>query len=273
MNRILLVLLYLSLASFLSKDSGGFLKINGKSEYILRKGNGTPAVVFVTGIGATSDNFSEIQSSISKLTLTISYDKAGLGKSETMGTERSLDNMAAELDSILIKESVTAPCILVGHSRGGLLLRYFANKYPEKVAGLILIDPSSIEALQKKRAIRSREDRVTYDSINKLTYKDASANETANEFKNFYLTDTLLLKGIYFSTSLPITIIASTKKSKEKYGNMDTDIKIDLYKSWIQKSPQVKLVLTDKASHSIHNEQPKLVIDEITSMYNKLSGH
>jgi pimeloyl-ACP methyl ester carboxylesterase len=54
--------------------------------------------------------------------------------------------MIDELRSLLAQAGARPPYILVGHSFGGLLIRAFAALYPQEVAGLVLVDPVSIQA-------------------------------------------------------------------------------------------------------------------------------
>ena len=39
--------------------------------------------------------------------------------------------------------SIDGPYMLVGHSLGALLVRAFAQRFPEEVAGLVLVDPAA----------------------------------------------------------------------------------------------------------------------------------
>jgi pimeloyl-ACP methyl ester carboxylesterase len=50
--------------------------------------------------------------------------------------------MVSELCDILSEEEIKPPCVLVGHSLGGFITRYFISLYPEEVAGLLLLDPA-----------------------------------------------------------------------------------------------------------------------------------
>ena len=49
---------------------------------------------------------------------------------------------AGELAQLLDRAGVPAPYLLVGHSFGGLVAQLFASQYPQRVAGLVLIDAS-----------------------------------------------------------------------------------------------------------------------------------
>jgi pimeloyl-ACP methyl ester carboxylesterase len=48
--------------------------------------------------------------------------------------------MAEELHTLLANSGISGPYLLVGHSLGGAVARQFASKYPDKVAGLVMVD-------------------------------------------------------------------------------------------------------------------------------------
>ena len=48
--------------------------------------------------------------------------------------------MVEDLHTLLQVAEVEGPHILVGHSFGGLLVRLYAHRYPEEVAGIVLVD-------------------------------------------------------------------------------------------------------------------------------------
>jgi pimeloyl-ACP methyl ester carboxylesterase len=49
----------------------------------------------------------------------------------------------ADLHALLITAREPSPYVLVGHFWGGLIARPFASTYPDKVSGLVLVDPAS----------------------------------------------------------------------------------------------------------------------------------
>ncbi len=66
------------------------------------------------------------------------YDRAGIGKSETGPNPRNIERLSAELDSVINNFKV----ILVGHSLGGLIIRDYAIKNPEKTGTMLFVDPT-----------------------------------------------------------------------------------------------------------------------------------
>src|SRR5688572_18465161 len=137
--RLVVLLL---VASCVEKGSDRFVTINGNDQHILDLGKGKPVVVFVAGFGNDLKTYDRVQQALSTQTRTISYDRAGLGKSALTVPDRSLETLVNELNAILEQENISSPYILVGHSSGGHIVRYFAHAYPAKVAGMVLIDPS-----------------------------------------------------------------------------------------------------------------------------------
>jgi pimeloyl-ACP methyl ester carboxylesterase len=126
--------------------AGRWIKVGkGHSLYLLEQGNGGPAVIFESGIGATNLNWRHVQGIVSRFTATASYDRAGLGFSSPCRSARTPGNIAAELHEMLQRANIKPPYILVGHSFGGLVVRRYALLYPKDVAGVVLVDPMRCE--------------------------------------------------------------------------------------------------------------------------------
>jgi pimeloyl-ACP methyl ester carboxylesterase len=116
--------------------------VGGRQLHIDVRGNGRPVVVLEAGIAATSISWSLVQNRIAEFATVVSYDRAGLGWSHHAAPHRPTALAAAEeLALLLDRASIAPPYILVGHSFGGLIVRIFQQTFPEKVAGLVLVDP------------------------------------------------------------------------------------------------------------------------------------
>jgi pimeloyl-ACP methyl ester carboxylesterase len=127
-------------------SEGRFVSIGrGAKLYLFELGAGEPTVVMESGIGATHLNWRHIQETVAQFANTVSYDRCGLGWSSACQSARTPAKIAAELDRLLQAGGFKPPYILVGHSFGGLVMRRFALLYPEKVAGVLLIDPMRCE--------------------------------------------------------------------------------------------------------------------------------
>src|SRR5262249_35523060 len=82
---------------------------------------------------------------LAALTATYSYDRAGLGWSASTGRRCNLSQMADELHAWLETLHVPRPYVLAGHSYAAYILRIYARRFPDEIAGIILIDPLTPE--------------------------------------------------------------------------------------------------------------------------------
>lgn len=113
--------------------------------HVLKQGSGSPAVVFESGLASSSLSWSLIQPEVAKFAATYSYDRAGVGWSDAGNTGCSLDKIGADLHALLDEQHVSRPLVLVAHSFGGLIARFYAHRFREELAGLVLIDPATPE--------------------------------------------------------------------------------------------------------------------------------
>lgn len=98
-------------------------------------------LLFLHGVASNHTRWSEFlkHSSVSDSWDTVRLDLRGHGQSHLRGAashERWCDDLRALLDACGYEHAV-----VVGHSLGANLAVFFAQRYPQRVAGLILIDP------------------------------------------------------------------------------------------------------------------------------------
>ncbi len=119
---------------------GQMIDIGGYRLHMQVEGAGTPTVVFDSGAGGIGLHWELVRPAIAKVARVVTYDRAGLGWSDHSPKPRRADVMAEELHTLLKKANIEAPFILVGHSLGGVVARQFAAKYPNEVAGMVMVD-------------------------------------------------------------------------------------------------------------------------------------
>jgi pimeloyl-ACP methyl ester carboxylesterase len=111
-----------------------------------------PLVVFEAGMSAPAASWAHTQREISAHARTLSYDRAGYGGSDVDPHDRTLERIVDDLTALLDALGETAPVVLVGHSWGGPVLRLFADRHPERVAGLVFVDATVVEVLPPRSA-------------------------------------------------------------------------------------------------------------------------
>jgi pimeloyl-ACP methyl ester carboxylesterase len=119
---------------------GRLLRFNKRRMHIHVTGEGTPTVVFESGMGASCLSWTRVQPEVAQFSRAVSYDRAGHGWSDLAREPRTAQQIALELHALLGAAGVPGPYVLVGHSFGGYVVRAFAHIYHDDVAGIVLVD-------------------------------------------------------------------------------------------------------------------------------------
>src|SRR6266704_3479196 len=109
--------------------------------HLLESGRGSPTIVLEAGLMSTVLSWSNLQRELTESYRVVSYDRAGLGWSDLGPMPRTSDRIVDELHRLLQQAAIPPPYVLVGHSFGGLTMPLFAARFPEEVAGMVLVDP------------------------------------------------------------------------------------------------------------------------------------
>jgi pimeloyl-ACP methyl ester carboxylesterase len=122
---------------------GRLYDVNGHAMHLYCTGEGSPTVVLESGHGDDFTVWGKVQPALSRVTRTCSYDRAGFGWSESQRGARDGLHIADQLHALLAEAGITAPVVLVGHSAGGLYSRIYTSRFPQGVAGLVLVDATA----------------------------------------------------------------------------------------------------------------------------------
>ena len=106
------------------------------------QGTGTPVVVFQSGLGDGAAVWQAVQTELGRVTTTVALSRPGYGRTPMREGSRSPCEVAELTRQFLRASGWSPPYVLVGHSLGGLYQYAFARRYPQEVAGLVLLDPT-----------------------------------------------------------------------------------------------------------------------------------
>ena len=123
-----------------TRSAGVLVPVGDHSLYLNCIGEGAPTVILEAGIGGSHFDWVLAQPEIGGFTRVCSYDRAGYGWSERGPKPRTVSTIAGELRRLIRNAEIETPLILVGHSFGGLVSLYYARRYADEVAGLVLVD-------------------------------------------------------------------------------------------------------------------------------------
>lgn len=248
-----------------TKSPDRYVDIGTHRVHINDFGQGSPVAVFVTGTGGDIGQWNRQVHEIDKYTRVFVYDRAGLGKTENYTSNRSLKGMVNELYLILKKENVQGPIILVAHSMGGSIIRYYQHLYPDNVVGMVFIDALGYDYAGRyddfpEMGIKWSNE---IDSISQI-YQGGAKDEMQFLKSRDSRRDTLLQIG--YPKNIPIKIIMSMLGEEGIVGEQYLKKQDSLYTEMAANDSLIDLIKTDKSGHFIHWYEPRLVNETIIDL-------
>jgi pimeloyl-ACP methyl ester carboxylesterase len=119
-----------------------FINVSGRRIWTRQEGSGPP-VLLSLGAGHPGVGYSpEIEKEVSAIATVITYDRAGMGRSDPPRTPPTASDMVEDIRAVIETLGVAAPVLLTGFSLTALAAQLYACRYPSAVAGLVLLDPT-----------------------------------------------------------------------------------------------------------------------------------
>lgn len=149
-----------------SGNFSGLVKIGGDRKLFLRcHGTGSPTIVLISGFRGAVDDWTNVTVGpdktpktspravfprVGKFARVCAYDRPGtesfdgaLSPSTPVRQPTTAADGVADLHALLGAAGGKAPYVLVAHSWGGMIAQLYVRRYPQQVAGLVLVDPGS----------------------------------------------------------------------------------------------------------------------------------
>lgn len=233
----------------------------------------TPTILIEAGFWDCSESWRQVQSTLAKSGLAVcTYDRAGLGWSEESPRPRTFEQMAVELKTGLEKKGVHPPFILIGHSVGGPIARYYRDKYPNDVVGIIFVDALHKKAPELPRIFKVITKAFYFLSLIAPIRPLLRLCFTAQQIRPSALR-TLMAEWEGQKESFEalkaherplcnITLI-SRDPSKPMGPGMDA---VDLIRQHLEESPDAKVVLAERSSHLVNFDRPDVIVSAVEEM-------
>lgn len=130
------------------------LNYKGINIYFSQKGKGE-TIVLLHGFLESSTMWKDLIPKISKSYHVIFMDLLGHGNTGCLGYIHTMEQMAEAVEAVL-KHLKVKKATLIGHSMGGYVALAYAEKYPEKVSGLCLMNSTALDDSPEKKQNRDR---------------------------------------------------------------------------------------------------------------------
>ncbi len=291
---IILVLLVAPIASMgAPQPPGRLVDVGGIRMHIYCTGEGSPTIILDAGLNGGTMSWAQVQEQVSNHTRVCSYDRAGMSWSEPGTKPRTYMKIADELHVLLAASGEQGPYVLVGHSVGAHTVRFFVQKYPTDVAGIVLVDPAhekilstelipTIQQIQRGYTFYAQlgfwryilnpgfiigveGPNVPAEIINNLevVYSPKSLHTAADELAAMYETvralNTTNIMGAWGDK--PTIVLSADNEIAQLTGALEH------HKELASLSTRGEQVLVP-GGHNIHYEHPKVVAEAIVNIVN-----
>ena len=184
-----------------------YVTSDGVSLYVHTAGKGTPCIFVHGGPGAWSKSFEVLGGSNFESNLRMCfYDQRGCGRSgDATNNDYSLQRMVADIEEIR-RLSGADKVYIMAHSFGGILACKYAQRYPQHVLGLILLNVT----LDIKQSLRSQ---IQY--VNSLTGSNIPSSEN-DPMPSFYKAMTTMRER-----QLSYKILSGNRATTDKLDSID----------------------------------------------------
>jgi pimeloyl-ACP methyl ester carboxylesterase len=235
-----------------------------------------------------------VQPEAAKTTRVCTYDRAGMGWSETGPLPRTAEHFAQELHSGLERAGIPGPFVLVGHSAGGVTMRVFAHAYAADVAAVILIESMSPSQAQPSAAAAPSPTDAPSGSdwwltlparlgllrvfAGPLGLTPALSPEVANAYTAFSVTpgsgqswldegrgmpESLAQAGAVTSFgAVPLLVLSRGLDQDQDWQRVQAEL-LDL-------SSNSRPLIADRSGHNVHFDQPEAAVGAILTMVEQI---
>jgi len=267
--RFLLAVLMVATVPGCTTTSATSINLQGADLHYSVLGSGEPVVVFEAGLGDGRHSWEAVARQLSAEATVVIYDRPGYGgtpfSDPTFDGDRdgrTGDEVATALRAMLERANLEGPYILVGHSIGGLYVQSFARRYPDRTAGLVLVDSRPPLFSQRCAEVGAglcelpRLVRMLMDPHVRAELNGAEATMAD-------LADPAQLGN------LPVTVIVSTRPSVGASSQFQ-QLWMDEQQRFAAAVDNGRYVEASRSRHYIQRDQPDLVIAEIRAMIGRV---
>jgi pimeloyl-ACP methyl ester carboxylesterase len=266
---------------------GHLVDIGGYRLHLWCTGDGAPAVILDTGLGGSSADWGFVQPDVARFTRVCSYDRAGMGYSDPGPSPRTARRIASELTELLVRSGIGGPVVLVGASIAGFDVRVFASDYPDRAAGLVLVDASHED--QAHEVPRMARFVPLLSTIGVLRLFGVSFGQRieslAPSVRQFARATSFRTAGYQTSADEIIHIRQSASEVRSSRRKLTIPVLVitggrgadenwrQLQRDQASLSERGCLMIAQESGHVVSVDQPEVVVDAIRTVVETARGH
>jgi len=249
-----------------SQQAPQLVDVGGYRLDVVRAGSGTHAVVMVGGLGNALDTWAQVTPSVAQFITVVAYSRGGLGRSEPGPSQHTAKDSVVELHTLLTKLNLKPPYVLVGGSYGGILVRLYTSMYRDEVAGLVFVDSSHEEQVQRYGRLDPKYPAQFRASFEEKIRNDKGADADEDR-ESLRIQNAGAVSGMKPLPDIPIAILTSMKvPTTAQYVNQTPqgyEAWRTMHDEWFRRSSNGLHIVTARSGHHIQDDEPQLVIEAI----------
>ncbi len=239
-----------------------------KLHFNIIEGHGTP-ILFESGSGNVGTVWKDIIQPIAKITGTtiITYDRAGLGKSEIKSNadnpeENTILTNVMALEKGLKKLGYDDDIILVAHSLGGFYATLFTSRNEQKVKSVVFID-ASLASFYTEAFVNKLNGVISEDFLNKLKADKIGLYFEIKNIKN----SLKLLRKTNFPSTVPVIDLVACNPYNPFKNEDDKNRWIEGHQDFEKEHPNRALITIINANHYAFKDNPNLIVHQVIKAY------
>ena len=273
---------------------GELVAVDDRMMHVNCIGQGSPTVIFELGVGSASAAWSEVHKQVSLFTRACAYDRAGLGYSEPTEQPSRSSNVAQRLQELLRAAGIEDDLVLVGWSAGGVYIREFYGRYPERVEAMLFVDSSHEQQATRlpqtpgKGAdpmLRIAKHLAPFGLVrmsgilDRRVERGAGSDELKSQLKAIYhqshILDTVWRESEAFNLDINATqppspigdlpLIVLTRGISDT-SQQERDARNQLQQELTLLSTNGKQIIASESGHHIYADQPELLIESVEEL-------
>jgi pimeloyl-ACP methyl ester carboxylesterase len=266
---------------------GHLVDIGGHRLHLWCTGRGAPAVILDTGLGGSTPGWGFVQPDVARFTRVCSYDRAGMGYSDSGPSPRTARRIASELAELLTRGEIGGPVVLVGASIAGFDVRVFASDYAERAAGLVLVDASHEDQVHEVPRMARFVPLLSTIGVLRLfgvsfgqpieslppsvrqfaraTSFRAAGYQTAADEIIHVRQSASEVRSSRRKLTIPVVVITGARGSDENWRQLQRD--------QASLSERGCLMIAERSGHVVPIDQPEVVVDAIRAVVETARGH
>jgi pimeloyl-ACP methyl ester carboxylesterase len=259
------------------------IDVGGRSLYMECWGervSGEPTVLLITGQGPTTSSWELVASAFAADGHHLcSYDRAGVGGSDPAPeASRTTEDQVTDLVALLDAAALQEPVVLVAHSLGSHPAVGLVARAPERVAGVVLIDPlpprvgaAQRAALPPEKPDESPEAAEERRFLTEVMFDPAQNPEHLLLAASDEEVATLLDEPGPIFGDLPTVVLQGPGPPRvpglpDSYHAASEAAFDDGFREFATESTRGSLIEVEDTGHNIQDDQPDIVMDAIRNV-------